>query len=69
MWAWRVRVRVRYLDDAPPHAVRVVVEEEGGKPEGFAQPVHHIHLQLCARRTGGLYKGNTHIVKVSISYC
>lgn len=32
----------------------MVMQEEGGEPQSFTQPVHHIHLQLCTCRTGGL---------------
>lgn len=46
------------LQYASTSAVRMVMQEKGGKPQCFTQPVHHIHFQLCACWARGLYKTN-----------
>ena len=47
----------RHLQDASPLAARVVVQEVLRESQHFCQPVHDVHLQLRARRTGSLKKG------------
>lgn len=43
------------LYHAAASAVGVVVQEGRGQPQRFAQPVHHVDLQLGTSRTGGLF--------------
>ena len=47
----------RHLQDASPLAAGVVVQEVLWESQHFCQPVHDVHLQLRARRTGSLKKG------------
>lgn len=44
----------RYLQDASPLAAGMVVQEEVREPQHLRQPVHDVHLQLCAGRAGSL---------------
>lgn len=50
---------VANLQYASAYAVWVVMQEEGGEPECFTQPVHHIHFQFCTRWARGLFKTST----------
>lgn len=59
-WAYEKQDEgVANLKYASTSAVRMVMQEEGGEPQRFTQPVHHIHFQLCTSRAGGLYKNIT----------
>lgn len=51
----------RHLQDASSLAAGVVVQEVLRESQHFCQPVHDVHLQLRACRTGSLKKGKQFI--------